>query len=427
MLTSVLLAALANGAAADPPEWEYLGLEGVVCQSITADSTHGRIFATTIEGFLYRDIPGGMWISRDDVGWIGRDCRSLATHRGQPQRVITGRTDAFFKGYIEVSEDLGLTYETVYNADGGTVMDIQNDPEVDDLYFACTWHDISPGELLRSTDGGLGWELLTGYLHYTMTSLDIDGEGYVYVGGDALVTASYDGGATWQSLAANLPPGLGIYCVAAGYYLAGLPDKRHDLPAADFLLAGNDSGLYLTETAELDWQLILPGACRAVDVFYNGDLMVIGAITFDGRVMVNAGPGGWQDWTGNIAPATPMDLAGLDGIFYVVTSDAGVFRTPLPTTSEVPPGPAAPGLTLTACPNPFNPVTTLRFTSSRGGPARLAIYDAAGRLQATLVDEWLDAGSHEVTWQPRRAASGVYFGRLQIGPEITTTLLVLVK
>jgi hypothetical protein len=78
-------------------------------------------------------------------------------------------------------------------------------------------------------------------------------------------------------------------------------------------------------------------------------------------------------------------------------------------------------------PNPFNPETVIEFTlrgadASRGRvPVTLRVYDVAGRLVRTLVDEERSAGVlHAVSWDgrdhaARRVASGVYFYRLNAG------------
>jgi flagellar hook assembly protein FlgD len=81
-------------------------------------------------------------------------------------------------------------------------------------------------------------------------------------------------------------------------------------------------------------------------------------------------------------------------------------------------------------PNPFNPSTTIRFVI--GGPAdvRLEIFDVKGALVRILVDESLDAGAYERTWdgfdgEGAKAVSGVYFCRITAGGSETTRKMVL--
>lgn len=81
-----------------------------------------------------------------------------------------------------------------------------------------------------------------------------------------------------------------------------------------------------------------------------------------------------------------------------------------------------------AYPNPFNPVTTLRFEVPKHAPVTLAIFNALGQQVATLVDNrLLAAGIHEVPWDAQALASGVYLARLQAGGVVQTQPLVLLK
>ena len=78
-------------------------------------------------------------------------------------------------------------------------------------------------------------------------------------------------------------------------------------------------------------------------------------------------------------------------------------------------------------PNPFNPVTKIRYQLPRQGHVTLKMYDLLGREVATLVDGELLAGEHEVTFDGRGLATGVYFYRLQAGKFVETKRLVLLN
>jgi hypothetical protein len=84
-------------------------------------------------------------------------------------------------------------------------------------------------------------------------------------------------------------------------------------------------------------------------------------------------------------------------------------------------------------PNPFNPTTAIGYDVPAGGAdVTIGVYDVAGRLVRTLVDERRPAGSHRVTWDGRDAsrqpvATGVYFCRMQAGSFVQTRKMVLLK
>jgi len=83
-------------------------------------------------------------------------------------------------------------------------------------------------------------------------------------------------------------------------------------------------------------------------------------------------------------------------------------------------------------PNPFNPATTIPYELPRAGRARLALYDAAGRLVRTLVDAEVAAGAHAPRWDGRDEAgrpvgSGAYFARLTFAGASQTRSLLLAR
>jgi len=80
-----------------------------------------------------------------------------------------------------------------------------------------------------------------------------------------------------------------------------------------------------------------------------------------------------------------------------------------------------------AKPNPFNPTTTLFFSLARPGYVSLRVHDVAGREVAALVDGERAAGEHQVLFQGRGIASGVYVAVLRQGDSVQTTRLVLLK
>jgi PKD repeat protein len=98
-------------------------------------------------------------------------------------------------------------------------------------------------------------------------------------------------------------------------------------------------------------------------------------------------------------------------------------------------GPAAKALATTTgqsmlrqnYPNPFNPTTEISFSLPQASWVTLEIYNIVGQKTATLVEGYLDAGQHTVTWNGSNAASGVYVYRLQAGPVVETRKMILLK
>jgi hypothetical protein len=84
----------------------------------------------------------------------------------------------------------------------------------------------------------------------------------------------------------------------------------------------------------------------------------------------------------------------------------------------VPPAAGQPAAQITSIvPNPFNPLTTVHFQLASASQARLAVFDARGRLVGTLFAGDLTAGAHTATWRGcddagRAVATGIYLVRL---------------
>lgn len=85
-----------------------------------------------------------------------------------------------------------------------------------------------------------------------------------------------------------------------------------------------------------------------------------------------------------------------------------------------------------AVPNPFNPSTQIRFALTDPGRARVDVIDTRGRIVATLVNGFRDAGEHTVLWNGRDDAgvsvsSGVYFVKAMAADEVQTRKITLLK
>jgi hypothetical protein len=83
-----------------------------------------------------------------------------------------------------------------------------------------------------------------------------------------------------------------------------------------------------------------------------------------------------------------------------------------------------------AFPNPFNPVTTLRFDipeTINSSFVFLNIYDIKGRMVEKLVEGSMLPGSHYVKWDAKQFSSGVYFVKLTYDNQSRSQKLILLK
>jgi len=78
-------------------------------------------------------------------------------------------------------------------------------------------------------------------------------------------------------------------------------------------------------------------------------------------------------------------------------------------------------------PNPFNPSTTITYDVAFECELVLSIYDVKGRLVHELVSGVVQAGYHEIQWNAKSQASGMYFLRMVTPDTAITQKLILMK
>jgi hypothetical protein len=78
-------------------------------------------------------------------------------------------------------------------------------------------------------------------------------------------------------------------------------------------------------------------------------------------------------------------------------------------------------------PNPFNPTTVIAYELPKASSVKLVVYDMLGREVKTLVNEFKQAGSYDVSFDASSLASGVYFYRINAGSFTDVKKMMLIK
>ena len=83
-------------------------------------------------------------------------------------------------------------------------------------------------------------------------------------------------------------------------------------------------------------------------------------------------------------------------------------------------------------PNPFNPQALVQYELEGQGPVSINVYDVAGRLVRTLVNDVKPAGRYSAVWKGRNnngeeVSSGVYFFKMKGGRFNSVSIAVLLK
>lgn len=130
-----------------------------------------------------------------------------------------------------------------------------------------------------------------------------------------------------------------------------------------------------------------------------------------------------MNYFGNVNPALKMS-GNIDYIPYRLTN-------PFPKLYANVELPAFYGLS-NNYPNPFNPVTIIKFSLAEPGYTTIDIFNILGQKITSLAAEYRQAGNHSVIWNGLNSsgeavASGIYFYRLQSGDFIDSKKMTLLR
>ena len=83
-------------------------------------------------------------------------------------------------------------------------------------------------------------------------------------------------------------------------------------------------------------------------------------------------------------------------------------------------------------PNPFNPVTTLRYDLPENSHVNITIYDMLGRQVKNLINQTQDAGYRSVRWNAtddygKPVSAGIYLYQIQAAEFVQTKKMMLLK
>ncbi|MBD3170343.1 MAG: T9SS type A sorting domain-containing protein [candidate division Zixibacteria bacterium] len=78
-------------------------------------------------------------------------------------------------------------------------------------------------------------------------------------------------------------------------------------------------------------------------------------------------------------------------------------------------------------PNPFNATASIGFGLAESGNVRLEVYNVTGQLVESIVNDFMQAGTHNMVWDAHNVSSGIYFFKLTAGNKISTSKMTLLR
>ena len=287
-----------------------------------------------------------------------------------------------------------------------------------------------------STDGGFSWNprytpsphMVTG-VHFVNASLlmvcvtDMPG---------ALVYKSTNTGYNWLTGLTLNNSGLDdSYFLSSIYF----KDGNTGFAAGSHYYYGNSFGqIYRSTNSGNNWNLtanVGPATGYNINAVYFGDNSIGFAVGSNGLILRSTNSGA------NWVLQSSGTAASLNGVFminaltgYICGVDGLILKTTngglmgfKPISNETP----SDFKLYHNYPNPFNPITNIKFDIPKSSFVKLVVYNSLGQEVATLVDEKLSAGSYETNWDGTNFPSGVYLYKLETGYFIETRKMVLLK
>ncbi len=78
-------------------------------------------------------------------------------------------------------------------------------------------------------------------------------------------------------------------------------------------------------------------------------------------------------------------------------------------------------------PNPFNPVTAIKYDIPQNTFVKLSVYDILGKLVTNLVNQDMTPGRYEIVWDAKNYASGTYIYKFETSNFTDVKKMILIK
>lgn len=368
------------------------GTTGVVASSITAANaqTAWILFSDGSVGVQKTTNSGATWTRQASAFPSGGSPRFIKFFDLQNGLVVGNPNGGYWEIYT--TTDGGTNWTRVASTNipaplSGETAYIGGSPcSYGDRWF---WFTTSQQSVYKTTNRGQSWTVSrNAYLGAVGMGVAFRDSLNGLLSGDPSTPGpgfrkSTDGGATWTQVAS--PPGV------TASFITAVPGTRGTYVASSFDLYGWSPGSAYTRDDGATWTTIdnrNHGRC----VFLNPAI-------------------GWSG--GGNDSLYAWDRTGTGSALLPVREDR------LTTPSDF--------VLQQNYPNPFNPATRIPFSVRGSGFVSLRVFDVLGREVRTLVDENLQAGRYEATFDAAGLASGTYFYRLQAGEFVQTKKLLLLR
>jgi len=414
----------------------------------------GTILKSSNGGLTWVPQPGGVtnhlraiYFVDHQRGWaVGSSETILATQNGgnswavQNAGSINNLRSVFFvdtlKGWA-----VGDSGKVFHTSDGGATWAEQpsgTNRILTSIYFIdheTGWITGTSGTILKTTDGGQTWELQSSGTTAGMYALAFTDKNTGWAAGsDGVITHTTNGGETWQqqNSGSNMwiwslsfpDPNTGWAVGWAGTILHYSQSPPLDAPLLSF--PENQSGEVAVNTTFV-WQQVAGAESYR--------LQISTTYAFTTKVLDQTGIADTILMVQNLPENSNLywrvSAANSDGSSQ--WSEVWSFTTLLVGIDD-PEFISEPFRLMNVFPNPLSDYTKFSFEPGPPACVKLEILNLTGQQIFIVPEQVMDAGSHELMWQPENLGQGIYLYRLSISPvdepeqvNVKTGKLLLVR
>lgn len=337
---------------------------------------------------------------------------------------ILGNNDVILVGYANTTDtilacvvikttDWGLSWVELFNSTNFQPGDISF-VDRDHIIVSVTQNDPYGASVLSSTNGGSNWSTYF-FGGETGSSIAITPSSSVYIGGWSGVWKQSHTG--WENIG--------------------------DVPASDMSYRLLDSTLWSVGFRMVGrynqgnaWNVqVFPENITLRAVAFNdnvgylvGDTFNISAVTDIGYIYKNIGSSSEWEKIYELPNEVFSVVRVNESYVFVATFSGLILRAPIPVIGiENNIEKVINYSLLQNSPNPFNPTTLIKYIVPKKSSVTIKIYDVMGREIQTLINGYIEAGTHEVEFTGVSLSSGVYFYKLSAGNFTETKKMILLK
>jgi|GEM_PF-1315821 len=368
-----------------------------------AINSDGNIFAGAITG-IYRSLDHGASWSLMRIGLSGELFMALAIN--SKNEIFAGAKDGIFMS----------------SNNGNTWVKLENKDSLNCSFLAIDSHDnilaVRNDALYRSINNGETWiKLNNDYFNSSnyILSLVINSAGYIIVGTTHGIFRSTDDGESWYQenlglgntyiLSMIITPDDIIY---VGTYGGGIFKSNEQNAVPVELVSFNSS--VKQEKVILTWITATETNNKGFEIERNYSESWQRVAFVDGHgTTASKNNYSYTDNLSEFLTSVPqisyrLKQVDLDGSFkysQIVTIEPGLLPRKYLLSQNFP--------------NPFNPVTTIKYSIPEPSQINISIYDILGSKVMTLIDEQKPAGNYKIDFNASNLASGIYFYELRAG------------